>query len=281
MTVPAHAVDHMTEALQRFSISVSSFGTSPDGEWTVEAHVPSPPDPDRLAGAVAAAAAAAGIGDPAVRVEPGATIDWLTANLDSFEPIRAGRFFIYPSHHDGPLPAGMVPVCIDAATAFGSGSHESTFGCLLALDRLLPRVGAGPLLDVGCGSGILSIAMARRGGRWVLATDIDPEAVRVTRINARANGVAGRVEALRADGLDHRSIAMAAPYPLIVANILARPLMTLARPLAAALDDGGFAVLSGLLADQEAQVLGAYRRCGLTLVRRITLNGWRTLVLHR
>lgn len=281
VTVPADAVDHMTEALQRFSLSVASFGASPNGEWTVEAYLSAPPDPDRVAQALAAAAAAAGVDDPAVRVEPGANIDWLRANRDSFEPIHAGRFFIYPSHYDGPFPAGMVSVRVDAATAFGSGSHESTFGCLLAIDRLLPRLGAGPILDVGCGSGILSLAIARDGRRRVLAADIDPEAVRVTRANARANGVAGRVRSVRARGLAHRSIATGAPYPLIVANILARPLMGLARPIASSLRPGGYAVLSGLLAEQEAQVFGAYRRCGLALDRRITLNGWRTLVLRR
>lgn len=281
LVVPADAVDLISAALQPFAISVASFGDSPDGPWTVEAYADMPPDHGRLAAALLVASVAAGIEEPAVQVEPMAVTDWLTANRQSFQPLRAGRFFVHPSHHDAPPPAGAVAVRIDAATAFGSGTHGSTFGCLLAIDRLLPRIGAGRLLDVGCGSGILAIAMARASGRKVLAADIDPEAARVCRVNARANGVGGRVGVICSGSLRDRRIGAAGPYRLIVANILARPLMMMAAAIAGALGDRGYVILSGLLADQEVQVLGAYRRCGLVLVERFTVNGWRTLILHR
>jgi len=280
-TVPAHAVDAMSAALQPFAISVASFGATPDGPWTIEAYADVPPDHERLGAALGAAAGAAAIAVPDLQVEPMATTDWLRANRESFQPIRAGHYFVFPSHYAAAIPSGAIAICIDAATAFGSGTHGSTYGCLLALDSLMPRIGNGLLLDVGCGSGILSIAMARTGGHSVLAVDIDDEAVQVCRKNARINGVADRVHAFRGGGLRDRRVAINGPYPLIVANILARPLMEMARDIAANLEVDGRVVLSGLLAEQEVQVLGAYRRCGLSLHSRVTVDGWRTLILCR
>lgn len=281
IAVPADAVDLMSEALNPFAISVASFGVAPDGPWTVEAYADVPPDPERLGAALVDAAAAAGIDLPDLQVEPMATTDWLRANRESFQPIRAGRYFVYPSHYDNPIPSGTIAICIDAATAFGSGTHGSTYGCLLAIDRLIPRVGNGWLLDMGCGSGILSIAMARAAGHPVLAVDIDAEAVRVCRANARMNSAGDRVQAIWGGGLSDRRVEAVGPYPLIVANILARPLMQMARDIVRNLRDDGYVVLSGLLAEQEVQVLGAYRRCGLSLYSRVTVDGWRTLILRR
>lgn len=280
-TVPAHAVDAVAEALQPFAISVASFGTTPDGPWTIEAYADAPPDHARLGQALGQVATAAAIDLPDLQVEPMAATDWLRANRDSFQPIRAGRYFVYPSHYEGEMPSGAIAICIDAATAFGSGTHGSTQGCLLALDLLMPAIGRGMLLDLGCGSGILSIAMARTGGHAVIAVDINAEAIRVCRENARINGVADRVHAFRGGGLRDRRVAINGPYPLVVANILARPLMEMARDIAANVEVGGFVVLSGLLIGQEVQVLGAYRRCGLSLHDRVTVGGWRTLILRR
>ena len=137
--VPAHAVDTISDAIQPFAMSVASFGVTPDGPWTIEAYADAPPDHERMGEALCVAAAAAGIEVPDVKVEALATTDWLRANQESFKPIRAGRYFIYPSHYEGARPSGVVSIRIDAATAFGSGTHGSTQGCLLALDRLMPH----------------------------------------------------------------------------------------------------------------------------------------------
>ncbi|MGH6979877.1 MAG: 50S ribosomal protein L11 methyltransferase, partial [Stellaceae bacterium] len=163
------------------------------------------------------------------------------------------------------------------ATAFGTGEHATTRGCLLATDHVKrpPR----RILDMGCGTGILAIAAAKLWHRDVLATDIDPESVRVTRVNAKVNGVANAVRAEISPGYRHREIARRAPFNLVLANILARPLMDMAPDLARVLAPGGMAVLSGLLARQEAAVLAAHRAQGLYLVTRIALEGWHTLVV--
>jgi ribosomal protein L11 methyltransferase len=136
-------------------------------------------------------------------------------------------------------------------------------------------------LDLGCGTGILAIAAAKLWRRPVLACDIDPEAVRIARINARRNGVAAQIGAALASRYQHRAIARRAPFDLVLANILARPLMALAPGLRRSLAPGGIAILSGLLARQEEAVLAAHRAQGLYLVARITLEGWRTLIVAR
>ena len=281
LLVPAAAEALFRTALQPFAASVSASGDSLDGDWTVEAYTVAALDPARLAAAVELAAAGAGIEAPDIACTPVGATNWLSANLVSFQPVRAGRFFVHPSHYAEATPAGAVPIHVDAATAFGSGEHGSTRGCLLALDGLAAARRFERCLDLGCGSGILAIAMARLWRGRVIACDIDPEAVRVCRENVRRNGVAAQVRAVCSNGLSDRRLLAERPFDLIVANILARPLMTMAAGVTARLASGGAVVLSGLLTGQEAQVLGAYRRCGLALTRRITIEGWRTLVLRR
>jgi len=205
--------------------------------------------------------------------------DWLRENQAGFPPLRTGRFFIFGSHYRGAVPRTAIPILIDAATAFGTGEHATTRGCLLATDLLVRRPRA--ILDMGCGTGILAVAAAKRWRRPVLACDIDREAVRVTSINARRNHVGGCVRAGIASGYARRSIARRAPFDLVFANILARPLIVMARDLACFLAPGGVAILSGLLARQAPAVLAAHRAQGLYLVARIALEGWHTLVVAK
>ena len=207
--------------------------------------------------------------------------DWVRELLHGLQPVIAGRFFLHGSHDRAQRRAGGVSLEIDAGTAFGTGHHNTTTGCLLALDAILKRGRPRHVLDLGCGTGVLAIACARVARTATLATDIDPEAVRVTALNARLNGVPHLVRAETAPGLKSRLIAFNAPYDLILANILARPLAQLAGGLSHLLAPGGRIVLSGLTADQVRWISAAYVNCGLKLEHRLLIGNWATLVLSR
>jgi ribosomal protein L11 methyltransferase len=260
--------------------AVSAFEAAGDA-WIVEGFAAERPDAWLIEAALALAWAARHGEPPALTIERVAERDWLSENQASFPPRAAGRYFIHGSHRRERVPAGRIGLLIDAATAFGTGEHATTEGCLLALDRLARQERRLRVLDMGTGTGILAIAAAKTWRRKVLARDIDAEAVRVTWRNAAANGVAALIDARRSDGYRDRGLRRAGRLDLVLANILARPLMLMAKDLARALKPGGTAVLSGLLARHEAAVLAAHRAQGLTLRRRIAINGWHTLVLRR
>lgn len=205
--------------------------------------------------------------------------DWVRHSLEGLAPVVAGRFFLHGSHDRDRRRPGGVPFEIDAGTAFGTGHHGTTAGCLLALDAILKRRRPERILDLGCGTGVLAIAAALAAKRKTLATDIDPEAVRVTKLNAKLNGVAPLLNGVTAPGLKHTRIAHGAPYDLIFANILARPLISLAHGLAPILAPGGNLILSGLTRDQVRWVLAAYRNRVLIPTQTLFLGNWATLIL--
>jgi ribosomal protein L11 methyltransferase len=211
-------------------------------------------------------------------------IDWVAENQRSFVPFAVGPFWVHPSHAADGMPAGLLPIEIDAGLAFGTGTHATTRGCLEVLATLDPAESASAV-DVGCGSGILAIAMAKLWRRPVLGGDNDPDAVAVARENAVRNGVAPLCQFHHAAGLDAPALADAAPYDLIVANILAGPLIELSASFSAALRPGGQALLSGLLAEQASDIVDAYARRGLALVHQLDLTTndttWRTLLLRK
>ena len=214
-----------------------------------------------------------------VTVETLADADWLAMALSGLPPVRAGRFFVYGAHDRGRRPLNTVNLRIEAGAAFGTGHHGTTVGCLFAYDELLKRERFARVLDVGTGTGVLAIAAARTGSPVVVATDIDPVSVRIAGENAALN--AAKVKAVYADGLGHRAVSTEAPYDLVFANILARPLVHLSADIHGALRPGGVAILSGLLRTQERMVRGAYLAKGFVTERRIHRDAWATLVLRR
>ena len=181
VTVPAHAVAAFETALEGVCVAVSSFGDD-DTPWRVEGYTDREPDEAALGDGLATTAAALGLETPALSIEFLTPRDWLADNLAAFQPLRVGRFFVYPSHCDGALPAASIPFRIDAGTAFGSGTHPTTGTCLEALADLAKRVRVERALDLGCGTGLLAFACAKLWPAQVLAVDIDPEAVRVAPI---------------------------------------------------------------------------------------------------
>jgi ribosomal protein L11 methyltransferase len=208
-----------------------------------------------------------------------ADADWLAMALSGLPPVRAGRFFIYGVHDRGRTPVNAVNLRIEAGAAFGTGHHGTTVGCLLAYDALLKRRRFAKVLDVGAGTGVLAIAAAKTGASLAIGTDIDPVSVRISKENAGVNQVGARF--VHASGLGHQLVAAHAPYDLVFANILARPLVSLAQDIKGALKPGGTAILSGLLRSQERFVRTAYLARGFRLDHRIGRDAWATLVLRR
>jgi len=280
--VPAPASHAFVDLVSRHADAVACVETGGDGErMLVEGTSRRPPDRAAVAAEAALLAAAIGMPEPVVEVESLPPTDWLAWSLSGFPPIVAGRYFVHGSHYGGRVPAGRVGLRIDAAMAFGTGEHGSTRGCLLALDALARRLRRPRTLDMGCGSGILAIAAAKTFRVRPLGVDLDPLSVRFARLNARRNGVGPSLRAVFGDGYATRGVGRGAPYGLVFANILARPLSRMAPALRRSLAPGGYAVLSGLLVRQDAMVLSAHRAQGLRLVMRRTVGDWRTLVVRR
>ena len=273
-----NATNAVLALLDELAAAVSAFETTPE-EWRVEAYPPSPVLIPALAAQLALAAVAAGGTLLELGEEKLEDRDWLAENQLRFPPLRIGRFFVYGSHHRGRVPSGAIRIMLDAATAFGTGEHPSTRGCLIALEYLTGRRRFRYPLDIGTGTGILSIAAAKLLHRKVLASDIDRGAVGVARHNLARNGVAQLVRVRRAPGYRDRAIGKPR-HDLVLSNILARPLALMARDLARTLTPGGRAVLSGLLRRQEPIVLAPHRGRGIVLERRLVIDGWSTLVLR-
>lgn len=206
--------------------------------------------------------------------------DWVKRGLADLKPVRAGRFHIHGSH-DAPAVGGTHSLLIEAGEAFGTGQHPTTKGCLLALDDLLRRGIRGPVFDLGCGTGVLAIAYARATHQPVIAGDIDPWAVNFARAAARANRVGPQVHAVTAVGFGHNVIQEAGPYRLVLANVLAGPLITLAPDMRRNTRPGTRVVLSGLLRHQSRAVEAAYRNQGFHIEARYPLDEWMTLLLAR
>ena len=276
--VPAAAVEAFLDALDdEFSVAAFEDAGRPD-LWGIALIHQGEPDRAALLARLAPIAAPWRID---LEIAPIPSTDWLHRAAESFPPQRIGRFWIHGSHIAEPPPVGSVPIRLDAGQAFGSGEHESTRGCLLALDRLARHMKVRRALDVGCGTGVLAIAVAMAWAKPVVATDIDPVSARFTENAARQNSVGRFIATGAGPGLRPAVARDGAPYDLICANILARPLARLAPAIAGALAPQGRVVLSGLLWWQEAGVLAAYRAQGLPLKFRVALGGWRTLVVGR
>jgi ribosomal protein L11 methyltransferase len=206
--------------------------------------------------------------------------DWVAKSLAGLAPVRAGPFLVHGSHDRAKVGANDIGIEIEAGLAFGTGHHGTTAGCLIAIDGVAKARPIRNALDVGTGSGVLAIALAKRAKAHVVASDIDPVATRVAHDNVRLNGVARLVRTVTAAGLNHAAIEASAPYDLIVANILAGPLVALAPAIRRHLAPGGTVILSGLLLEQERRVAAMYCSVDLRRERALRLGEWATLVLR-
>jgi len=260
------------------ALAVSMVETDETGDlWRVEAiYADQPENAD-----IAQAMERAGLDNDGLSVSAVPQKDWVRESLAGLAPVVAGRLFVHGNHDRHLRPAGTVNIEIDAGLAFGTGHHNTTRGCLLALQKVLRSHKPLNCLDVGCGSGVLAIAACKLTGINAIASDIDPDAVMVTRNNARLNGTAHLIRCVTATGLEHPSISARAPYDLILANILARPLMSLAPAISRALSLNGRLILSGLTGDQIRMVRASYLAQGLSIVDTLIDDNWATLTLGR
>jgi ribosomal protein L11 methyltransferase len=298
LSTDAKAAENIADAFAADSdaagLAVSAF-EQPDGRWSLALYFRDRPNEAAVRARVAAAAGPTTAG--ALAFETLAPTDWVGKSREGLRPVVAGRFVVHTAHDRARVRANCIGIEIEASLAFGTGHHGSTRGCLLVLDRIARELtgkarhdatsprhrcrSEASVLDIGTGTGVLAIAAAKALRRPVLASDIDSRSVIIARENARLNGVAAYLKVFRAAGLRAHRFHANRPFALILANILLEPLRPMATPMARLLAPGGQAVLSGLLVAQANAALADYRARGFVLARRITLQGWTTLVLAR
>lgn len=215
-----------------------------------------------------------GVNQDEIEIEVLPDIDWVQHSLEGLNPVRAGRFFIHGSHDRDKVMPNDLAIEIEAGQAFGTGHHGTTVGCLELLAEVMANEKPQNALDLGTGSGILAIGMALIAPIRILATDIDPIAINVAKENFELNGVSDTITAITATGLDDNEITSRAPFDLIVANILANPLIELAPQMVPAKAKNGSIVLSGILEEQHDRVVKAYQDQGAKYIKTLHHEGW-------
>lgn len=277
---PENLLDHFSDAFDDTALAVSSLVNEDGADQKIIAYFEEEPDRAEVIVRVALLAKTAGIEPPPISIKKVPPTDWLAYVYRGLHPLQLGRFYLYGSHEKNPNPEGRIPLLVNAATAFGSGHHPTTAVCLIALSEYAETHTPQTMLDLGCGAGTLAMAMAKLFGRKVLAVDIDPEAVRVTRVNVKLNRCNNLISTATGD-VSINEIQSSGPYDLIMANILTQPLINMAPELSAQLAPGGTIILSGLLTSQEQYVIAAYVAQGLKLEKTIQREEWSALVLKK
>ena len=286
LSLPARLDDKVVTAFELvFSELLDSVATShqrdDNGDWQIEALFEYAPDAAVIDKMLAPLYRQQGITPMPITLVPVAARDWLAENRAAFPPLHIGRFWIYGSHVTQPQPPASLPLLIDAALAFGSGTHPTTEGCLRAL-QMIRSIAPRRVLDMGCGSAILAMAGARL---WpscqIVAADNDPVAVRVAARNRALNAIApAKMRLAVSYGFGSRIVCNQAPYDLVLANILAGPLSRMAPDLVPRLANNSWLILSGILHRQARSVEIAYRAQKMRLWHRICLGDWTTIIMR-
>lgn len=283
LEVAAPFADAVSDVLGEGAVSLSVLAPPRKEMAVVEAIFDREPDAADIGARLAVYAAVMGVEVPAPVIKPAPSLDWLKKVAEDFPPLRVARWTVHGALHRRRVPNRTRALQIDATSAFGTGEHPTTQGCLVMLDRLL-KAGLRPrrMADIGCGSGILAMACEQVARGLAVAVDLDPDSVQVAKGNVRGNGLSPHVRVGHSRGYAAPLVRRHAPYDLIMANIFARPLCQLAHDLKKNLAPGGVVILSGLLNTQAKAVIAAHRAQGLALARRLVLGEWSVLAFkHR
>lgn len=271
--------------------TISSFEIIGNGDfWTVEGYFNNEPDNITLSSEIKRTAEIFGIETPNIDIELLDNENWVAKSQVLLKPITAGKFYLHGQHDFENIPDDKISIHIEAGEAFGTGSHETTSGCLCLLSNLSEKIRPTNVLDLGSGSGVLAIAAAKLWNCKILASDIDPIATKTAKANIIQNDIPlfdtenkqeEGILCLTSDGFKNSTLVNHAPYDLIIANILAKPLQFLAGDITSNLKDNAYLILSGLLDVQEADVLEAYKTQGWKLYDRHINNEWHSLLLKK
>lgn len=260
------------------ALATSSFEDPATGRWQVDAYYAESPLLEDLLARIGPWL----LPDAPPSIEEVPDENWVAVSQAALPPVAAGRFLVHGAHDRDRVGRRCFAIEIDAGEAFGTAHHATTQGCLEAIDRLSHRHRFGRILDLGCGSGVLAIAASRL---WpsarICASDIDPVAVEVAASNVALNGARERIRLVTAGGLGHPALRRLQPLDLVLANILAGPLVRLAPQMCRAVGPRGRVVLSGILGEQAREVIAVYAMCGFRLARRRVSHNWATLEFMR
>ncbi len=260
-------------------LSLSTLCPPRSKKATIEALVKGKPNKAKLQNRLKSFVQAA----TALEILPVGNLDWIKKVAEDFPPLPIARWTIFGAAHKNKIKDPALALQIDATSAFGTGEHPTTRGCLILLDKLLkkhPEAKNWTMLDMGCGSGILAMAFAKATQGKALGVDRDAPSVKIARANARINGVAGRARFIVSEGYAAPLVREKGRYDLIMANIFADPLCAMAKDLKRHLKSGGHAILSGLLNSQAEAVIAAHEKQGLSLVKRMKLGEWSVLAFQ-
>lgn len=222
-----------------------------------------------------------GIAAPSLQIRELPRLDWLKKVAEDFPPLVVGPWTIHGAQHRKAVPDRRHALQIDATSAFGTGEHPTTRGCLLTLAQVLKSKNKiSTLLDMGCGSGILAIAFAKKTHQKAVAIDLDPLSIQIARTNRHINGLQKNIRIGLGRGYISPLVKKRAPYDMIMSNIFAGPLSHMAKDLKRHLRPGGVAILAGLLTSQKNKVVRAHNAQGLRLIKQISLGEWSILVFQ-
>ncbi len=285
LRVPNAQREIFENLLEPYCLALSSFEDEKSKEWKIEGLTTIELNSKSIIKKLENLASKSRISTPKIIFGLVTPKNWLTENLTDFPPIQIGRYYINGTHIQPIALGGMIQLELNSGSAFGSGEHATTEGCLRAMELLARQFNFKKILDMGCGSGILAMAASKTWRRTVIASDIDNEAIRVTIRNAKKNGLEGLIRATSGMGYSPKLVRKNAPYDLILCNILANPLVRMAGDLNRHLNSNPkhqkFVILSGLLERDGNRVIAAHRAQGLHLYNKININGWIVLVMTR